>query len=999
MAQSDRPIVIAATFTAEPLEMPLRFWLQELGMNSRITFAPYNQVFQQLLDPTSAMSSNAGGINILLLRFEDWGRYGVGDLRENDIVSRVDELIASLRCYREQTDTPTLVWVGPASAKLAQDAEFAALLAASESKLRSALANDGAFHWVDAAALDRYPVQVIEDPHRDRIGHIPFTPPYFTALATAMARCIHMMQIAPYKVLVMDCDNTLWNGIVGEDGPRGVTFPHGKIALQQFGVRQQQQGMVLCLVSKNAESDVAAVFADRAEMPLKREHLVAWRINWRPKWENVVELAKELNLGLDSFIFIDDNPVECAEMRARLPEVLTLELPAADAEIPAFLDHVWAFDRSGFTTEDRERTRMYRQNLERERFAREVIGIDDFLSGLKLKIDIDTPSDEEWSRVSQLTLRTNQFNFSTVRRSEAEVRRLTEERLECLRVKVSDRFGDYGLVGVVIFGQLGNALRVDTMLLSCRVLGRGIEHAMIARLGRIAIDRRLSVLEIPFVPSARNQPVADFLQSMRIADRQQFDSATVFHMAAEEAAQLKYVPAATGNILPPSATTDSVERPAQRASAKKSQGCKSARYMRIATELRSVDAIQQAVDAGVQAARPETGKQFVAPRTEPQARLAKLLARLLHVDRVGIYDEFTALGGTSLIAAQLFAEIESQFGVRLPMTTILEAPTVEQLTLRLTNESRQTLKLLKPGSAELPPIFFIHDGDGETLLYAELAHELPAGLSVYGVEPFGDARCPIRHTRVTDMAAYYADQMQQVFSQGPYYVAGMCAGGVIAFEIAAQLRAKGLKVGLVAMLDSAYPHAQRKAGLVAKRRGARFLSSLRGGETHQPNRLQHLARATLSAVKKVRNLIIYEVRSRAVRLTNDIRLRLLRKATDRGRKIPWYLQGMTTRTVYELAEKDYQPAGSLDVPVILFRATSGEGDDEPFINLFSDALLGWTPDIVSELKVIDVPGGHSSMLQQPNVATLAACLCAYLPVESHTASGQCDPAQQLQPTY
>ena len=290
-------------------------------------------------------------------------------------------------------------------------------------------------------------------------------------------------------MVVLDCDNTLWKGVVGEEGVTGIAIPPAWMALQRFMVELAGQGFLLCLCSKNDEADVLEVFDRRPDMVLKREHLVSWRINWQPKSQNIRRLAQELNLGLDSFIFLDDNPVECAEVRAGCPEVLTLRLPI-DGDIEGFLRHVWAFDRLRVTSEDRQRTAMYKQEAERARFQKQAPTIDEFLAGLDLRITISEPAPEQVDRVAQLTQRTNQFNFTTVRRNDGEIRRLGESGLECRAVEVSDRFGDYGLVGVMIFGARGEALEVDTFLLSCRVLGRGVEHRMLNELGEIARRRR-----------------------------------------------------------------------------------------------------------------------------------------------------------------------------------------------------------------------------------------------------------------------------------------------------------------------------------------------------------------------------------------------------------------------------------------------------------------------------------------------------------------------------
>uniref|UniRef100_UPI00286A4FB3 FkbM family methyltransferase n=1 Tax=Chamaesiphon sp. OTE_75_metabat_556 TaxID=2964692 RepID=UPI00286A4FB3 len=211
-----------------------------------------------------------------------------------------------------------------------------------------------------------YPVENYYDAYGDEFGHIPYTPEFFGGLGTMLARKICALKSAPYKVIVLDCDNTLWSGVCGEDGIAGVNISSPYRALQAFIIAQQQAGKLICLCSKNQPEDVFAIFDEHQDMLLTREHLVSSCINWQPKSVNLKVLAAELQLSLDSFIFIDDNPVECAEVRANCPEVLTLQLPAECDRIPQFLEHVWAFDRLYVTQEDRQRTELYQQNVYRQ---------------------------------------------------------------------------------------------------------------------------------------------------------------------------------------------------------------------------------------------------------------------------------------------------------------------------------------------------------------------------------------------------------------------------------------------------------------------------------------------------------------------------------------------------------------------------------------------------------------------------------------------------------
>ena len=249
-------------------------------------------------------------------------------------------------------------------------------------------------------------------------------------------------------------------------------------ALQKFMIGQINRGMLLCLCSKNSEQDVLDVFDRRTDMVLKREHLVSWRINWKSKSENIKSLAAELGLGLDSFIFIDDSPVDCADVRIQCPSVLTLQTPPDSTSIPGFLNHLWAFDHLSSTEEDRNRTRTYRENAERHGFRDQTLSLKEFIEGLQLRIEISDATAGQLARVAQLTVRTNQFNLTTIRRSEHDIKDfLGREGAACLTVRVADRFGDYGLVGTLLYEANADRFMVDTLLLSCRVLGRGVEYS------------------------------------------------------------------------------------------------------------------------------------------------------------------------------------------------------------------------------------------------------------------------------------------------------------------------------------------------------------------------------------------------------------------------------------------------------------------------------------------------------------------------------------------
>ena len=968
-------IAVAASFTAEPVLGTLAFWMRELGLNAAIEFAPYNQVFQELLNPGSLLSQNQRGINVILLRPEDWLRFNPG--AKNPEKARVllernaRDFIDALHAAISRAGIPHLVALCPASPPIMIDSSRRSLLESIEERIVAGLEQVGGVTLIGPGDFAAYPVDVAYDPQRDALGHIPYTPLFFAAIGTLLARRIHALKNPPYKVIVLDCDNTIWQGVVGEEGAMGVTMPPFCQTLQQFVVEQVAKGFLVCLCSKNEEGDVLEVLERRTEMPLKREHLVAWRINWAPKSENIRSLARELNLGLDAFVFIDDNPVECAEVRANCPEVLTLQLPPAD-DVGRFLSHLWAFDRLRVTSEDRQRTSMYRENAERSRVRQKAQNFQEFLRELELRIEITAPTFVQLDRVAQLTQRTNQFNFTTIRRSESEIRLLAEMELECRIVEVCDRFGDYGLVGVLIYGMGAESLEIDTFLLSCRVLGRGVEHRMLNYLGDTARKRGLDSVVATVIPTGKNLPARQFMDGVALAFKRDFEEKAMYRIPAEFAATT--APSSNGDKAQvaddpgPSSPSLTAGFPSRRVPP----------YERIASILHGPDQVLLQLDSQgrKRRERPSLGQPPSPPSTEIERRLNELWADLLRLETVGVRDNYFDLGGTSLLAVDLFARIENLFGITLPLTALVEAPTIAELTRLMEGKhARDSLVPIRKGGNK-PAVFLVHDGDGETMLYRNLALRLDPDHPIYGLQPHSHSKHPILHTRIEEMAAYHVDKMRTVQPRGPYFIGGMCAGGVIAYAIARRLQSQGETVGMVALIDAADVVAEEIPWRFANQRLRSFSTVL-----DQSDGLSVLQRAVAIAgkiTKKAKNFSTYLVRKRAGDLWAKLRMRLFRYFLDRRLEPPRFLEHIPVRTVYLFAEKSYRPSGVFEGELILFRATEGENNDEPYINRYSDPLFGWGRRASQGVRAYDVPGGHSSMLQEPNVQVLAGHMQAII---------------------
>ena len=322
-------VAFAATYTADPLKESLEFWMEKLRIPSVISVAPYNQVFQQLLDPDSLLATNDEGINIILLRMEDWL-----DRAEES----VKDFLAAMDSFRSRNLAPCFLCLCPAS----DDTEKSGLVQRVEDRIRQhaeTLSQVYILNADEAAAL--YGVRQVNDPQTDEMGHIPYSPEFFASLGTFIARKILSLDGPHYKAIVLDCDATLWGGAVGEDDPE-LLSPY--LALQSFMVTQHSSGIQLCLCSRNDEADVFEVFRSHTEMPLKLKHLASWRINWEAASHNIRSLASELRLSPSDIIYVSGNPIECAEARAHCPEALSLQLPQNPDEIPALLRHAWVFD-------------------------------------------------------------------------------------------------------------------------------------------------------------------------------------------------------------------------------------------------------------------------------------------------------------------------------------------------------------------------------------------------------------------------------------------------------------------------------------------------------------------------------------------------------------------------------------------------------------------------------------------------------------------------------
>jgi FkbH-like protein len=943
--------------------------LDQAALSLEVCFAPYHQVFQELLSQTGLLIKNAKGVNVVLIRIEDFIR---DELRDEIALATIErttsELNTALASYASRVKVPTIVSILSPSPRASR---FQSALSAANASLIAQVKSLPGMILLFAPEIDRLSSGDRYDRVSDDLAHVPFSRDYYASLAVGIARKAHAALVPPHKVLVLDCDNTLWRGVVGEDGVDGIEITPAFAKLQEFVIKVHSEGTLICLVSKNSERDVLDVFKTRSHMVLKLDHVVAHRINWQPKPQNIASLAKALNLGLESFVFLDDNPVECALMRSELPQVVTLQIPSEE-RIDDFLANLWVFDKIAVTEEDLRRTQLYKEDAARQASETTATDIGAFIASLNVNVDIRAPNEKEWPRLAQLTQRTNQFNFTTRRRSEPELRAIAAKGASVLRVNVADRFGDYGLVGLVVAQSETDRLKIDTLLLSCRVLGRGVEHTILRELGSNASSRNLSYVAVPFAPTAKNEPARAFIESVAGQFRQPEGQNALYLIPSEDAIKISHRPG-----FDPDAVIEARRQTDGKVSTGTASAARSDRYERLALDLASGDAVRIAANA--KSAGPRSLVGDAAPPTDDiERRLLNLWEEILAISGLGIDDDYFAIGGSSLKAVSLFAGIARQFDVQLPLTTILSSPTIRaiaELIRAKHSHAVEPLVHLKPGSSR--NLFLVHDGEGETLLYANLARCLPDEVAVYGVNPMALPNVPLAHTRVEDMASTYIDRIRETQPQGPYLLGGMCAGGVIAYEMAHQLVEEGERVEFVLLLDAATPQASRRRHIAAKHRLERFSQAIKGGNSAETRPVEHARRLFGAASKKTWNLLRWEVTSRIGKLSVKARFRLLRTLLARRKPWPHSVPGLTARQIYECAEATYLPRRFLGPTVVLARATTGQSGDTPYVDLYADNTLGWGT-VGADLRIADVDGGHYSMLQEPYVEQLGRTIAGLL---------------------
>jgi len=522
-------LAVLSTFNLDLLPPFLAEALDRHGVGARLWLAGFGQLAAEIANPGSELYARVPDDVLLVPGPEDLlAQLYAGDRAADPLelaAERVDELRGQVQTLLERLPGTT-IHVAVMGAERAPAEHLLAPAAPARGQAALALLDAGIrelgelgarvviadFDWAARQAGRA----ALHDARLWYLGRMRLNPAGHALLADTVAGGAAVQRgVGRRKVAAVDLDDTLWGGVVGEVGPTGIEVGEEGVALafqdfQRGLVRLHNSGVLIVLCTKNDPEYALAAF-DHPSMVLRREHVVSERVNWQDKATNLRELASELDLGLDSFVFLDDNPREREWIRQALPMVTVPELPADPTERPAFLAGGPWFRTLAVTDADRTRAASYRAQAHRRRAQASAASFEDYLASLHQRLTIEPLNEATVPRAAQLCQRTNQFNLTTRRHTQADVdRMLADPAYDLVTLSVADRFGDSGITGLAITLHTDGRAELDTLLLSCRLLGRRVEDAFLSVLARRARERGAHTLLGAYEPTERNAQVAAF---------------------------------------------------------------------------------------------------------------------------------------------------------------------------------------------------------------------------------------------------------------------------------------------------------------------------------------------------------------------------------------------------------------------------------------------------------------------------------------------------------
>ncbi len=537
---SDFRLGVLASATFDLLAEQIPAAAARHGVAVELLLADYDQVMQTALDPQSIVT----GADVVLLAVDHrWLNldHDLGDprARQASAMAQLRAVIDGIKANSGATVILQTIPVPPHVLFGNFDRSHAGSLRAAIDAVNAALGplavETGAYVLDVAALAERIGTDVWFDPVQHLAYKLPFAAECAPAYADMLGRLLGAIRGKARKCLVLDLDNTLWGGVIGDDGLEGIVLGQGSavgeahLAIQHYAKTLRARGIILAVSSKNNDETARAPFAAFPEMLLHESDIAVFQANWLDKPTNLEAIAKTLNIGLDALVLLDDNPAERAQVRAALPSVAVPELPADPSWFPWFLSSAGYFESVAFSNEDAARAGAYAADAARAEVQASARDLGDYLSSLQMRIAL-TPFDVVGrARITQLINKSNQFNLTTRRYTENEISALGAD-VFTTQVRLSDRFGDLGMIGVIIARPAQHegegAWDLDTWLMSCRVLGRRVEVAMLAHVAQAAKAKGVRTLLGRYIPTAKNTMVADHYAKLGFTEIEKTDAGT-----------------------------------------------------------------------------------------------------------------------------------------------------------------------------------------------------------------------------------------------------------------------------------------------------------------------------------------------------------------------------------------------------------------------------------------------------------------------------------------
>lgn len=518
------------------------------GLSVDVVLGEYDQVLQDALDPGSEINAAQPDVVLLAIDYRGlpWDSVKPGSSVDAEaFIAETCRYYTTIRDGLKSAGNAVVIWQ-----TLAQPPEslFGHLDRRIEGTRRQLISRLNA--WIteeshkrsdclfDVAALaEQAGTSEWFDTVQWNLHKMPFAQRFVPLYADHVSRILGSLRGRARKCLVLDLDNTLWGGVIGDDGLAGIRIGQGSgegeafLDVQRYSMALRNRGVILAVSSKNEDANARLPFREHPDMLLAESDIAAFFANWTDKATNLEAIAAQLNIGVDALVLLDDNPAERAQVRAALPHVAVPELPADPSYYVRSLSAAGYFESIGFVQEDAQRANEYSANLQRASVQAESRNLAEYLETLDMVAQVAPFDAVGRARIAQLVNKSNQFNLTTRRYTEAEVAAMeTDENLFTLQVRLRDRFGDNGMISCIVCRPKEDAWEIDTWLMSCRVLGRRIESVVLEEIATAAKNSGVKSLVGLFIPSSKNEMVREHYAKLGFAKIEESETRTVWQL-------------------------------------------------------------------------------------------------------------------------------------------------------------------------------------------------------------------------------------------------------------------------------------------------------------------------------------------------------------------------------------------------------------------------------------------------------------------------------------